>query len=169
MPAAARVVIGADIGTTSAKAVAFAPDGGAWGGGERAYELAASAPGRAEQDPELVVRAALEVIREAAATARARGAQVAGLSFSGAMHGLLALDAADRPLTPLVTWADGRAVAEAERLRDLPAAWRCTGARGRPCTRCRRCPSSSGSPSASPSCSPGWRAGWASRRSCSRA
>ena len=127
-----RVVIGADIGTTSAKAVAFAPDGSALGGAERLYELAASAPGRAEQDPEVVVRAALDVIGEAAGKARGRGAQIAGLSFSGAMHGLLGLDGEDRPLTPLVTWADGRAAAEAERLRELPGALALHGRTGTP-------------------------------------
>jgi gluconokinase len=33
------------------------------------------------------------------------------------MHSLVALDAHDRPLTPLITWADLRAVEQAERLR----------------------------------------------------
>src|SRR6476659_9236575 len=42
------------------------------------------------------------------------------------MHGVLALDSRDRPLTPLVTWADSRAAEQAARLRvehlDLQAA-----------------------------------------------
>jgi gluconokinase len=46
--------------------------------------------------------------------------RVAGLSLSAAMHGLLALDATSQPLTPILTWADTRATAQAQRLRAAP-------------------------------------------------
>ena len=39
------------------------------------------------------------------------------LSFSGAMHSLVGLDADGNALTPLITWADMRATEQAERLR----------------------------------------------------
>jgi len=74
------------------------------------------------QDPEEILRAALAVTREAAGTARDRGARIAGLAFSTAMHSLIALDGEGRPLTGSVTWADGRAAVQAERLRDMPGA-----------------------------------------------
>jgi gluconokinase len=79
-------------------------------------------PGVAEQDAGEVAAAAVAAIREAAHAARDAGHRVAGVSFSAAMHGLLGVDAAGRPLTPLLTWADHRASPQAERLR--------TGARG---------------------------------------
>jgi gluconokinase len=106
MPAA---VLGVDIGTTSAKAVAFDAAGEALATGEAAYELLEPEPGQAVQDPEAVLAAARDAIRAAAPNA----AEVAGVAFSSAMHGLLALDHHDRPLTPLVTWADGRAAEQA--------------------------------------------------------
>jgi gluconokinase len=110
-------VIGLDIGTTSAKAKVFGRDGGDLGGAEAGYPLLEPEHGHAEQDPEAVLGAAAQVLRAAAAAARAAGAEVAGVSVSTAMHSLAGLDGGGRPLTPLVTWADTRAAAEAERLR----------------------------------------------------
>ena len=106
-------VLGVDIGTTSAKAVAFDAGGEALGEAEAGYELLEPEPGQAVQDPEAVLAAVREAVRGAAASA----GEVAGVAFSSAMHGLLALDGGDRPLTPLVTWADGRAAEQAAWLR----------------------------------------------------
>ena len=116
-PSAAQVVLGLDIGTTSAKAVAFAPDGSALGDADAGYPLREPEHGHAEQDPEQVVDAAVAVLRDAAAAARERGAEVVGVSISTAMHALVGLDGDGRALTPVVTWADTRAADEAERLR----------------------------------------------------
>jgi gluconokinase len=125
---ATQVVVGVDVGTTSAKAVAFDPGGRELGDAETAYELIEPEHGRAEQDPDAVVEAVLEVIAGAAARARQRGAEVCGLSVSTAMHALLALGADDRPLTRLITWADTRAADQAERLRrEHPALHERTG------------------------------------------
>jgi gluconokinase len=115
--ARATVVLGVDVGTTSAKAVAFDDRGRRLGSGEASYPLLEPAPGRAEQEPEAVLAAMVGAIRDAAAAAREGGAAVTALSLSAAMHALLALDADGRPLTPIVTWADTRAAAQAERLR----------------------------------------------------
>jgi gluconokinase len=114
---AAPVVLGLDIGTTSAKAVAFAPDGRTFGAADAGYPLLEPDHGHAEQDPERVLGAALDVLGEAAAAARAGGAEVAGVAISTAMHGLVGVDAGGRPLTPVITWADTRAADEAEHLR----------------------------------------------------
>lgn len=112
-----EVVLGVDVGTTSAKATAFDADGRQHGHGEHGYPLQEPSPGAAVQDPQAVVDATLAAVRDAAAAARDAGADVAALSLSAAMHGLVALDARDRPLTPLITWADTRAAEQAERLR----------------------------------------------------
>jgi gluconokinase len=112
-----EVVLGVDVGTTSAKATAFDADGTEHAHGEHGYPLEEPRPGRAVQDPALVVAATQAAVRDATTAARAAGADVVGLSVSSAMHGLVALDRHDRPLTPLMTWADTRAVAQAERLR----------------------------------------------------
>src|SRR3954447_5704537 len=110
-------VIGLDVGTTSAKAVAFAPDGSEHGHGEHGHPLLEPAPGRVEQDPTALLAGAVAALGDAAAGARDAGATVRGLSLSAAMHGLVALDGAGAPLSPLLTWADMRAAEQAERLR----------------------------------------------------
>jgi gluconokinase len=114
---AAAIVLGVDIGTTSAKAVAFDVEGEVWGAAEREYPLREPAPGRVEQDAEEVVAGTLAAIREAASEARAAAAEPLALSFSGAMHSLLGVDSDGTPITPLITWADLRAAEEACRLR----------------------------------------------------
>jgi gluconokinase len=112
-----RVVLGLDIGTTSAKAVAFDPSGATHGEAECGYPLLEPEHGHAEQDPERVVDAAVRVLREASAAARDAGAEVAGIGVSTAMHALVGVDGDGRALTPVITWADTRSADEAEHLR----------------------------------------------------
>jgi gluconokinase len=114
---AAQVVLGLDVGTTSAKAVAFDPAGAVHGEAECGYPLLEPEQGWAEQDPERVVDAAEAALRDAAAVARRRGASVAGVAISTAMHALVGIGADGKPLTHVITWADTRAAGEAERLR----------------------------------------------------
>lgn len=112
-----EVVLGLDVGTTSAKATAFDADGDEHGHGEVEYELHEPEPGQAVQRAEEITAGALQAVRDAAAGARERGAEVRGIAVSAAMHGLVALDGHDHPLTPLLTWADTRAEPEAAELR----------------------------------------------------
>jgi gluconokinase len=110
-------VIGVDVGTTSAKAVAFDAAGRALGHGEVGYPLLEPEPGQAVQDPSAVVDGMLAAIRAAVAAARERGVRIAALSLSSAMHALVALDGDGHPLTPIVTWGDMRSAEQADRLR----------------------------------------------------
>jgi gluconokinase len=114
-----EVVVGVDVGTTATKVVAFGL-GTTWRcTAIREYPLLQPAPGRQVQDPEVIVTAVVAALAEAVAgaVAGAAGARVIGVSVSTAMHGLLALDDAMAPLTPVITWADSRSVAEAAALR----------------------------------------------------
>jgi gluconokinase len=111
------VVIGIDVGTTSAKAGAFDAHGRETGATEIAYPLLEPEHGQAVQDVDTVVEATVAAVRGAVAGAHAAGCEFAGLACSTAMHALCGLDVHDRPLTPLITWADQRAAAQAERLR----------------------------------------------------
>ena len=106
-------VVGLDIGTTSAKAVAFDADGTAHATADAEYPLHEPHPGWAVQDPLEVTGAAERVLREALAGTP----DAAGVGISSAMHSLVGLDADGEPVTDLITWADTRATEEAERLR----------------------------------------------------
>jgi gluconokinase len=111
------VVLGLDVGTTSAKVAAFDATGDRIGDAQVAYRLDEPGPGEAVQDPAAVVEAVVAAAREAAGEVRTAGRRIAGVACSAAMHGRVALGADDRPLTPLLTWADTRAAAQAQRLK----------------------------------------------------
>ena len=111
------VVLGLDVGTTSAKVAAFDASGDRAGDAEVAYPLDEPGPGEAVQDPVAVVDAVIAAARQAGEEASRAGRRITGLACSTAMHGLVALDAHDRPLTRLLTWADTRAAAQARRLK----------------------------------------------------
>ncbi|MFL6272677.1 MAG: gluconokinase [Actinomycetes bacterium] len=112
------LVVAVDIGTTGVKAAAVDAAGVSHGAADREYPTASPRPGWAVQDPDVVAGCSAAAVGEALAEAGAAGKPVAGVAFSGAMHSLLALAADGTPLTPSVTWADGRAAAQAQALRD---------------------------------------------------
>ena len=110
-----EAVLAVDLGTTSTKAVVFAPDGTVLGEGDAGYPLAEPEPGAAVQDPEVVWEAVGDAV--AAAVGPGAGTGLAAVSFSGAMHGLLGVDARNDPVGPLLTWADARAAGVAGQWR----------------------------------------------------
>jgi len=112
------VLVGLDVGTTAVKVAVFPVDGAAGQQvrTQREYPLEQPEPGWQVQDP-LAVLAAVDAALAECASQLGR-TQVVAVAVSTAMHGLIGLDAERRPLTPLVTWADSRADAEARRLRD---------------------------------------------------
>src|SRR5436190_1826394 len=103
-------LIGIDVGTTSVKGVAIDPDGDLVARAERGYPLSTPRPGWSEQDPEDWWRAASEVLDELESDV------ALGIGLSGQMHGLVALDAAERPLRPAILWNDGRTQAQCEEI-----------------------------------------------------
>ena len=111
------LMIAVDIGTTGVKVEAVDTAAVSSCGAQREYPTETPQPGWAEQDPDQVATAVQEAVREVVSGIAAGGRTVAGVSFSAAMHDLIGLDADGKPLTPMLTWADGRAAAQARRLR----------------------------------------------------
>jgi xylulokinase len=105
-------LIGLDVGTSSVKGLAVAPDGEVLAVAEADYPLSVPRPGWAEQDPEDWWRATEEVLAQLGRD------DAAGIGLSGQMHGLVALDAADRVIRPAILWNDGRTGAECEEIQD---------------------------------------------------
>ena len=110
------VLIGVDAGTTSIKAVTAGPDARVRDAVSVGCPLLVPRPGWAELDPARLTSAAVQTLVAVAARARERGDTVVGISLSAAMHGLLPMAEDGTPLGPLVTWADGRAAAQAAAL-----------------------------------------------------
>lgn len=100
-------LLGIDIGTSSAKAILFDVDSSqikAVAGYE--YPISHPAPDRAEQDPDDWWRATVDVVRRV--TADADVDQVAGISFSGQMHGTVMVGEDLKPVAPAIIWPDQR-------------------------------------------------------------
>lgn len=111
-------MIGVDIGTTSTKAVLFEENGSIIAQANEGYPLHQPSPSVAEQDPEQIWNAVINTI---AAVMRQSGIQpdkVLFVSFSSAMHSVIAVDNGGIPLTACITWADNRSAACAARLKN---------------------------------------------------
>ncbi|MBQ1011696.1 gluconokinase [Micromonospora sp. M51] len=109
-----RVIVGVDVGTTAARAVAFTLDGTARHVATRAYPVVEPVPGWRVQEPDVLVAATLAAT--SACVAGTAGAEVVALALSSARYGLIGLDAAMTPVTPLLTGRDTRS---AEAAREL--------------------------------------------------
>lgn len=101
-----KLLIGIDVGTSATKVVAFDLAGNVKASSSKDYPLAAPKPNWAEQNPEDWFVATVAALREI--TAKIDATQVAGLSFSGQMHGSVFLDAKDQVIRPALLWCDGR-------------------------------------------------------------
>lgn len=108
--------IGADIGTSSSKALAFSINGRVMGQHQITYPTLRPKPAYAEQDPDLIFQAVTEAIREV--VKQRKGQQPVCITFSAAMHSLMAVDGKGRPASRLIIWSDGRSQEEADHLKD---------------------------------------------------
>jgi gluconokinase len=110
------VLLGLDVGTTAVKVAAFSTGGsGQVAAAQREYPLIQPHPGWHVQDPATVLAAVDATLAECVGLLG--GSRVVGISVASAQHGLLGLDDRREAVTPLVTWADARSIAEARELR----------------------------------------------------
>ena len=110
-------VIGLDVGTTAVKVGLYSADGIEHAVLSRDYPLNSPYPGWAEQDPDEIVDACLDALTELAERAHQAGVAISGVTTSTAMHSLIGLDDQGSPLTQMLTYADTRSRAQADRLR----------------------------------------------------
>ncbi len=109
-----EVIVGLDVGTTAVKVVAFGL-GTAWtASASREYPLLSRHEDEQVQDPAVVLRVVADAFGQG--LAGAGGAKVIAISVAAGMHGLIGLDEQADPITPLITWADGRARPQARAL-----------------------------------------------------
>lgn len=112
--------IGIDIGTTHTKAIVVSDEGQVLFGTQQAYPILRPEPGFEEQDPDTILAAVVAVIRDAVARVD-QPAQITNISFSAAMHSVIAVDAQGQRLTNAMIWADTRSREEARKIRASPA------------------------------------------------
>lgn len=107
--------IGVDLGTSSVKLLLLS-ERGVEKTASRAYAVAYPRPGWSEQNPEDWYAQTLDALRELLRDADP--SQVKSLSFSGQMHGLVALDGRGDVLRPAILWNDGRTQKQTDYLNE---------------------------------------------------
>jgi gluconokinase len=112
--------IGIDIGTTSTKVVLFDEKGAAVAHHAKSYPLLADVPGAAEQNPDEIYEAVVFSLRETVRKSGDLAEKIGLISFSTAMHSLIAVDADGKPLTNSITWADTRSESYAFTVKSSP-------------------------------------------------
>lgn len=106
-----KYVIGLDLGTSSVRAfLTCLGKADAYVAGSD-YDVMIPEPGHAEQDPATWYHKAAEVVRKVLQQSRVAPEQIAAISFSGQMHGLVALDEHKQPVMNAVLWLDQRSEA----------------------------------------------------------
>lgn len=126
----APVLLGIDVGTTACKVVVCNPEAQVLGIGSAPYEVYAPGPSWREQDADELWTGVARAVRQALEVAQVDSSRVRALSFSGALHSILAVDSQGQPLNRALIWADTRSAAQARRLRaeaDAAALYRRTG------------------------------------------
>ena len=99
--------LGVDVGTTSAKAVAFSKSGEVFASSSCPYKMHHPQPTWSEQDPEEVFTAVVTCTNKVISSLPSFTPLF--LAFSSAMHGLLVMDKTGNPITRSMIWADNRA------------------------------------------------------------
>ena len=103
-----RLLAGIDLGTSSTKVLIMDASGKVLGSGNASYGIRIPVISYAEQDPQEWWEAVKTALSEAISDAKIIPAQIGGISFSGQMHGLVALTAEKKPACPAIIHLDQR-------------------------------------------------------------
>lgn len=108
-------ILAIDIGTTHVKGLAVFTTGLiGYTGSEKCVSYFPYA-GHVEQDPGEILQAVRSIMHQT--LKEMSGKEILGISFSSALHSILAVDRAGIPLTRAITWADTRSIAQSQRLK----------------------------------------------------
>lgn len=112
-----KYIIGVDIGTTSTKSIAFDLSGNVITKRNVPYPIYNPQPSWSEQSPTEMLDAVVESIKFVVDENNANGNQLLGVSFSSAMHSIIAVDKEGKPLTDCIIWADTRSKDYADKIK----------------------------------------------------
>lgn len=113
------MIIGLDIGTSSAKAIAFDHTGTIITQSSVTYPILSPQTGYYEQDPLQIYEACVRSVSEVMDALKncKQEHRLEGIAMSSAMHGLIAMDEKGNHLTNCMIWADTRSQDIADKLR----------------------------------------------------
>src|SRR5689334_15868740 len=104
------LVMTIDAGTSSVRVLLFDRAGRSVAevAAQEQYTIHTAADGRSEADPDELLERIGRCVDRASAQAGPRAREIGGVAIATLVSNILALDAAGRPLTPLITYADTR-------------------------------------------------------------
>ena len=103
-----KYLIGLDVGTSGAKCIIIDENGKVIASSTQEYPLFTPRPGRAEQNPEDWWQGVVKGLQVILNKANVDSSDILGLSYSGQMHGLVALDENNEVIRPAILWCDQR-------------------------------------------------------------
>jgi gluconokinase len=115
------LILAVDIGTSATKAVLFDANVNQIAIARKHYPIHAPHKGWSEQEPEVILTAVLEAIREIIDNLPER-TRILGISFSAQLCSVLAVDTDGNALTNSLIWSDTRSVDTARSISEEPAA-----------------------------------------------
>lgn len=107
-----KYLIGIDLGTSGTKTVLFDENGNVVSSATEEYPLYQPDNGWAEQDPADWWNACIATLRRVLDDSVINSSDVAGIGFSGQMHGLVMLDERGEVLRKSIIWCDARTADE---------------------------------------------------------
>lgn len=113
------LLMGIDLGTSGLKTIIMKENGDVKALSYRPYTFDSPRSGYAEHDPDAWWKVCRETVREAIAACGCSADEIAGVSFSGQMHGLVALDGDGRPVRPSILHCDARSGEQVRQMRRL--------------------------------------------------
>ncbi len=111
-----RCVAGIDVGTSGVKCILVDERGRVVSSKTEAYPLSNPKEGWSEQNPADWWEGTCRAMKAAVEKSGLKLGDIAGVSFSGQMHGLVALDAQDQVIRPAILWNDQRTGKECEEI-----------------------------------------------------
>jgi xylulokinase len=112
------LILAHDLGTTGNKATLFRADGSVIASAFAGYATNYPRLNWAEQDPADWEQAVFQSTGQLLDGSHVAPDQIAAICFSGHMQGALVVDEQGKPLRPAIIWADQRATAQAQRIRE---------------------------------------------------
>ena len=109
-----KYLIGLDIGTSGAKCIITDDAGVVVASSTQEYPLYTPKPGWAEQEPKDWWDACVRGLKVILPKSGVNPADIAGVSYSGQMHGLVALDEDNQVIRPAILWCDQRTQAQCD-------------------------------------------------------
>ncbi len=111
-----KYVAGIDVGTSGVKCIIVGEDGHVAASQTRNYPVSTPKPGWSEQDPADWWEGTCAAMKAAVEQSGVNASDILGVSYSGQMHGLVALDESHNVIRPAILWNDQRTDKECEEI-----------------------------------------------------